>query len=81
MPGNISYFCTPFKSTCLADWLISLKTKTRPAPAFAAGSAPRGVTGPAHGEEGRDAKSQGFVEGAASLEAGAPGSSWVGPFP
>lgn len=66
MLGNISCFCTPFKSTCLADWLISLKTKPRPAPAFAAGCAPRGVTGPAHREEGRDAKSQGVVEGAVS---------------
>lgn len=66
MPGSISCFCTPVQSTCLADWLISLKTKTRPAPAFAAGFAPKGVTGPAHREEGLDTQSQGFVEGAAS---------------
>lgn len=78
MPGKTSCLCTPLKITCLADWLISLKTKTRPAPAYAAGFAPRGGRRSHALRKGH----QGIrVYGRCCREARAPGSPSVAPFP
>lgn len=46
----------------MGDWLISLKTKIRPAPLYAAGFAYGGVTGRARREEGLDTKTQGLLK-------------------
>lgn len=78
MPGYTACLCIPLKSTSLADWLISLKTKPGLHPPTRQGLHLQGSPAPAHCAKGRHTKTQGFVLGAAARP-GLPARLWSAP--